>query len=169
MATIGSLTVTTPSDREIAMARVFDAPRHLVFEALTTPALLKRWLLGPPGWTMTVCELDPKVGGTYRYAWRHADGQEMGMRGVCREVVPPERLVATEEFDQAWYPGQAVVTQTLIEAGGATTLTITIRYDSRETRDMILKTPMATGVAQSYDRLAEMLASAATASGRVGR
>src|ERR1700682_5970327 len=103
-----SLKVTTPSDREIAVTRVFDAPRKLVFEALITPALLKRWLLGPPGWTMTVCELDPKVGGAYRYVWRKDDGTEMRVGGVIREIVPPDRLVATEKFDQSWYPGEAV-------------------------------------------------------------
>jgi uncharacterized protein YndB with AHSA1/START domain len=159
MTTIGKLTVSTHGDREVEVTRVFDAPRHLVYEALTTPALLKRWLLGPPGWTMTECEIEPKIGGAYRYAWRHTDGQTMGMRGICTEVVPPERLVATEHFDQPWYPGEALVSQTLVESDGRTTLTMIIRYDSRETRDMVLKTPMASGMAAGYDRLEELLAS----------
>lgn len=153
-----TLQVTTPSDREIAMTRVFNAPRRLVFDALTRPELLKRWLLGPPGWEMVVCELDPKVGGAYRYVWRReSDGSSMGMGGVLREFVPPERLVATEKFDQAWYPGEALVTQVLVEQGGQTTLTVTILYESQETRDGVLRSPMEEGVAASYDRLAELL------------
>jgi uncharacterized protein YndB with AHSA1/START domain len=81
MKNTGTLKVTTPSEREIAMTRVFDAPRHLVFDALTKPELLKRWFSGP-GWSLVVCEIDLKVGGAYRYVWRGPDGTEMGMRGV---------------------------------------------------------------------------------------
>src|SRR6267143_6040370 len=89
-----TLQVTTPSDREIAMTRVFNAPRHLVFDALTKPELVKQWLLGPPGWTMPVCEIDLRAGGQYRYVWRkESTGTEMGMGGVFREVVRPEKLV----------------------------------------------------------------------------
>ena len=154
-----TLRITTPTDREIAMTRVFDAPRHLVFEALTKPELVRRWLLGPPGWSMPVCEIDLKVGGAYRYVWRRdKDGSEMGMGGVFREVVPSERLVATEKFDQAWYPGEAVSTTVLTEQDGRTTLTNTVLYESREARDGVLKSGMETGVARSYDRLAELLA-----------
>src|SRR4029450_7347752 len=103
-----TLQVTTPSDREIAMSREFDAPRHLVYEGLTTPELLKRWLLGPDGWSLVVCDLDLRVGGRYRYVWkRDRDGFEMGMGGVYREVVPNERIVSTEGFADAWYPGGA--------------------------------------------------------------
>jgi uncharacterized protein YndB with AHSA1/START domain len=155
----GALRVTTPTDREIALTRVFDAPRKLVFEALTRPELLKRWLLGPPGWSMPVCEIDLKVGGSFRFVWRKDDGTEMGMGGVYREVVPPSRLVHTEAFDQSWYPGQALVTTVLVEQAGKTTLTSTILYESREARDAVLKSPMESGVAQSYDRLAKLLAS----------
>jgi len=140
------------------MTRVFQAPRALVFEAFIRPDLLQRWLLGPPGWSMPVCEVDPKVGGTYRYLWRHADGQEMGMRGVFREVVPPARIVHTECFDQPWYPGEALITSTFTEQHGTTTLLVTIRYESRETRDSVLKSGMARGVGASYDRLADVLA-----------
>jgi len=158
MTTAGTLQITTPTDREIAMTRVFDAPRRLVFDALTRPELLKRWLLGPPGWEMVVCEIEPKVGSSYRYEWRReSDGSSMGMGGVLREVVVPERLVATEKFDQAWYPGEATVTQVLVEQGGKTTLTVTVRYESQEIRDGVLKSPMEQGVAASYDRLAELL------------
>lgn len=154
-----SLKVTTPSDREIAVTRVFDAPRKRVFDALTKPELIRRWLLGPPGWTMVICEIDPKVGGAYRYVWRNQDGTEMGMGGVIREIVPPERLVATEKFDQSWYPGEALDTQVLVEHGGKTTLTITVLYESKEARDAVLETPMTQGMGASYDRLEEMLAS----------
>jgi len=154
----GNLKVTTPSDREIAMTRVFDAPRHLVFRALTTPELVQKWLLGPPGWTMPVCEMDLRVGGAYRFLWRGADGAEMGTRGVFREIAPPERFVATEQFDKPWYPGEALVTYLLVEQGGKTTLTLTVLYASREARDGVLKSGMERGVAMSYDRLAELLA-----------
>jgi len=158
----GTLKVATPSDREIVMTRVFDAPRHLVWEAMTRPELVQRWLFGPPGWSMPVCEIDLRVGGNYRYLWRHdSDGHQMGMRGIYREVVPPERLVATESFDESWYPGEALDTWVLVEQGGRTTITLTVLYESREARDAVLKTPMADGVAAGYDRLAEMLASGA--------
>jgi uncharacterized protein YndB with AHSA1/START domain len=161
MENTGGLKVTTRGDREIAMTRVFDAPRRMVFDALTKPELVRKWLLGPPGWTMPVCEIDARVGGAYRFLWRGADGTEMGSRGVCREILPPERFVATERFDDAWYPGEALVTYALVEEGGKTTLTLTVLYESREARDAVLKTPMEKGVAMSYDRLAEMLASPA--------
>jgi uncharacterized protein YndB with AHSA1/START domain len=157
MKTTGTLKVTTPTDREIVMTRVFDAPCNLVFEALTQPELLKRWLFGPPGWSMAVCEIDLRVGGAFRYVWRGPDGTEMGMGGVYREIVVPERIVATEKFDEAWYPGEAVGTIVLVENGARTTLTQTVRYESREARDAVLKTPMEQGVAMGYDRLAELL------------
>ena len=155
----GNLKVTTPSDREIAMTRVFDARRHLVFRALTTPELVQKWLLGPPGWTMPVCEMDLRVGGAYRFLWRGTDGAEMGTRGVFREIAPPERFVATEQFDKPWYPGEALVTYLLVEQGGKTTLTLTVLYASREARDGVLKSGMERGVAMSYDRLADLLTS----------
>jgi uncharacterized protein YndB with AHSA1/START domain len=154
-----TLTMTTPSDREIAMTRAFDAPRELVFEALTKPELIKRWLLGPDGWSMPVCEVDLRVGGKYRYVWRRdKDGTEMGMGGVFSEIVPPERIVHTERFDQAWYPGEAVVTSTLVEQGGRTTLTTTMLMESKDARDEVLRSGMESGVKRSYDRLAELLA-----------
>ena len=158
MTNTGTLKVTTPTDREIVMTRVFEAPRRLVFDGLTKPELLKRWFFGPPGWSLVVCEIDLKVGGGYRYVWRDQKGTEMGMRGVFRDIVPPERIVQTEAFEQSWYPGEAVGTIVLVEQGGKTTLTLTMLYESRETRDAVLKTPMEKGVAMGYDRLAELLA-----------
>src|SRR5216684_5334302 len=121
-----TLQVTTPSEREIAMTRVFDAPRKLVFDALTKPELLKRWLGVFGGWSLAVCEIDLKVGGTYRYVWRKSDGTEMGMGGVYREIVRPERIVCTEVFDVPWYAGDARDTTVLVEKGGKTTLTTTV-------------------------------------------
>ena len=157
---MGTLKLTTPSDREIAMTRVFDAPRQLVFDAHTKPDLVRQWLLGPPGWSMPVCEMDVWVGGKYRYVWRHdREGTEMGMGGVYREIVAPERIVNTEKFDESWYPGEAVDTLVLVEQRGKTTLTLTVRYESWEARDAVLKSGMESGVAASYDRLAELLAS----------
>ena len=164
MTTPGGLQVTMPSDREIAMTRVFDAPRRMVFEAHTKPELVKRWLLGPPGWSMPVCEIDLRVGGAYRYVWRReSDGTTMGMGGVYREIVVPERIVSTERFDDAWYPGEAVGALVLVERGKQTTVTQTVTYQSREARDGVLKSGMEQGVAASYDRLAGLLASTAKA------
>ena len=155
----GALKVTTPSDREIVMTREFEAARHLVFDALVKPELLARWLTGPPGWTMPVCEVDQRVGGKYRYVWRNEDGTQMGTGGVFREISPPHRIVATEKFDEAWYPGEALVTYALVEKDGKTTLTLAIQYESREARDAALKSGMEKGVAMSYDRLEEILKS----------
>lgn len=152
-----SLKVTTPSDREIAMSRVFDAPRDLVFDAYSKPELLKRWLGVQRGWSLAVCEVDLRVGGAYRYVWRGPNREDMGMRGVFREVVRPERIVATEKFDESWYPGEAVSTMTLVERSGRTTLTLTVRYESQAARDAVLKTPMAEGVGAGFDKLAELL------------
>jgi uncharacterized protein YndB with AHSA1/START domain len=161
MQNAGTLKVTTPTDREIVLTRVFDAPRRLVFDALTKPELLKRWLVGPPGWSMVVCEIDLKVGGSYRYAWRNADGTEMGMHGVYREIIPPERIVNTETFDFGCdaQSGEAVGTAILTERDGRTTLTTTVLYPSKEARDATIASGMEHGVAAGYDRLAEILAS----------
>ena len=159
MTEMGTLQLTTPSEREIVMSRVFDAPRNLVFDAWTKPELLERWLGVRGGWSMVVCEVDLRVGGAYRFVWRGLDGAEMGMGGVYREIVSPERLVATESFDDPWYPGEAIDTTVLVEEGGKTTVTTTVLYESEEIRDAVLESGMARGVAESYDMLAEYLAS----------
>ena len=155
-----SLKVTTRGDREIVMTRVFNAPRRLVFEAMTQAALLQHWLLGPPGWLMVVCENDLKVGGVFRHVWRRSDGTEMAMRGIYREVVPPERIVRTERFDLGCdaQAGEQLATLVLTEQDGRTTLTLTVLYPSKEARDATLASGMEHGVAASYDRLAELLA-----------
>lgn len=152
-------TYTTPSDREIAVTRVFDAPRRLVFEAHTKPEHLKNWMLGPDGWTMPVCEIDLRPGGMWHFVWRRADGSEMEMRGVYREVVPPEKLVSTESWGGDW--PETTNTLTLSEQDGKTTLTITILYPSKEARDAVLNTGMKDGMNQSFERLAEYLHSLA--------
>jgi uncharacterized protein YndB with AHSA1/START domain len=154
-----TLKLEARGDREIVMTRFFNAPRRLVFDAFSKPELVRQWLLGPPGWSMPVCEIDFRVGGHYRYLWRHADGNEMGMGGVYQEIVVPERIVATERFDQSWYPGEGLGTIALVEQGGKTLMTQTMLYESREAREVVLKSPMEQGVVASYDRLENVLAS----------
>jgi uncharacterized protein YndB with AHSA1/START domain len=153
------LTVTTPSDREIAMARTFNAPRELLFKAYTTPELLKRWLYGPEDWRMIDCEIDLKVGGAIRWAWRHQDGGSMGLRGVYREIAAPGKLVFTELFDDDWTGGETLVTMTFIENAGKTTVTQSILYSSKAARDGALKSGMEDGMAVGYDRLEALLPS----------
>ena len=150
--------VTTPSDQEILIERAFHAPRQLVFDAFTKPELVRRWLLGPGDWTMPVCEIDLRVGGAYRYVWRKAGVRDMGMGGEFREIVAPERLVATEKFDDAWYPGEAVTTTGFLEDGPVTKTAITVRYESQEARDVARRSGMERGMAAGYDRLEALLA-----------
>src|SRR5262245_56965603 len=158
------LQITAVGDRELAITRAFAAPRRLVFDAFTRPELVRRWLLGPPGWSMPVCEIDLRVGGRYRYVWRRDNGGgEMGVSGEYREIVVPERIVATERFDEAWYPGEALGTVALREDGGRTHMVQTLRYESRAARDAVLASPMESGVVASYDRLAQLLPGAAGA------
>jgi len=154
-----SFTVSTPSDREIQVTRDFHAPRRLVFDAFTRPDLVRRWLLGPPGWTMPVCEIDLRVGGAYRYVWRKEGEKDMGMGGVFRDIVPSERLVATERFDDAWYPGEALDTTVFVEDGAITRITITVLYQSREARDTARRSGMEHGMAAGYNRLEDVLSS----------
>jgi len=156
---MSTLKITTPSDREIAMTREFNAPRQLVWDAHTKPELVRKWLLGPPGWSMPVCNIDLRVGGSYRYEWRNdKDGTTMAMGGTYKEVKPIERIVQTEKFDDPWYDGEATGTMVLKEQGGKTILTTTVRYASQAVRDSVIKSGMTTGVEQSFDRLeAEVL------------
>jgi uncharacterized protein YndB with AHSA1/START domain len=149
--------VTTPTEREIVLRREFDAPRPLVFEAWTTPELLMRWY-GARGWNLVECEIDLRVGGRWRFVSRGPDGARMGQSGVYRGVVPPERLVLTEVFDDQSYPGESLITHVFVEEHGRTTLTSTVLYPSREARDIVLRYPMACGLAQGYRRLAGVLA-----------
>jgi uncharacterized protein YndB with AHSA1/START domain len=155
------LIVSTPSDREIALRRSFDAPRALVWKAYTTPDLVKRWLGAFGDWSLEVCEMDLRPGGSYRWVWRKAGGGQMGVRGIFMEVVAPERIVSTEQFDDPWYEGEGQVTATFVEDRNKTTLTLKIRYISKAVRDSVLKSPMEHGVAASYDKLAEVVAALA--------
>ncbi|MBI2689178.1 MAG: SRPBCC family protein [Acidobacteria bacterium] len=153
------MTLTAKGDNEILVTRVFNAPRRFVFEAFTKPELIRRWLFGPPGWSMVVCETELRVDAPYRYVWRHEDGRQMGMSGKLVEFVMDEKLVSTEKFDEPWYPGEAMSTVLLEETNGVTTLTQTIIYESKEIRDAVMKTPMEQGMAMGYDRLEELVAS----------
>ena len=155
-----SFKVSTPSDNEILVTRDFDASPATVFDAFTRPELVRRWLLGPPGWTMPQCDIDLRVGGTYRYVWRSdTDGAQMGMGGTFREVVAHERLVATERFDDAWYPGEALDTTTFTAVDGHTRVTISILYESQAARDTARRSGMDHGMAAGYDRLESLLQS----------
>ena len=165
MKNTGTLKVSAPTDREIVLTRVFDAPRRMVFDAFTKPELLKRWF-GPRGWSLVVCEVDLRVGGGFRFVLRGPDGKDMGMRGVYREIAAPERSVHTESFDD--YPGESEVTAVWVEQGGKTTLTATVLYPSKEVRDAVIQSGMEHGAAESYDKLAELLASPETRSMETG-
>jgi uncharacterized protein YndB with AHSA1/START domain len=152
------LQISTPSDREVMITREFDAPRELVFDCHTKPELVRRWLLGPPGWTMPVCDIELKVGGRYRYVWRGPNGEEMGMGGTFREIVRPERLASTELFDEDWTGGETQVRTEFSERGGRTTSTVTVVYASKEAREGALATGMTDGMEAGYQRLDELLA-----------
>ncbi len=169
MGPLEGLQVESRGEREIVMSRAFAAPRALVFDALTKPALLKRWLGVFGEWTMPICEVDLRVGGAFRYGWQGANGTTMGMRGVYREIDPPARLVATEVFDESWYPGEAVDTMELFERDGTTTLVMTVLYESREARDAVLASGMERGLAAGYDSLARVLGSLQTRETAAGR
>jgi uncharacterized protein YndB with AHSA1/START domain len=151
----GSTTFTTPSDREVVMTRVVDARRSLVWEAWTNPEHVHNWLLGPEGWTMPVCEIDLRPGGTWHFVWRQSDGTEMEMRGEYREIAPPERLVSTESWGGDW--PETLNTLVLSEEDGKTTITQTTLYPSKEARDAALQTGMTDGASVTFDRLAQYL------------
>ena len=150
-------TFTTPSDREIQMTRVVDAPRRLVFDAWTKPEHVRQWMLGPDGWSMPVCEIDLRPGGSWHFVWRREDGSEMEMRGVYKEIEPPERIVNTESWGADW--PETLNTMVLTEEDGKTTITCTMLYPSKEARDAALQTGMKDGASKSFDRLAAYLRS----------
>jgi uncharacterized protein YndB with AHSA1/START domain len=151
--------ITLPTDREVKVTRSFKAARPLLYRAYTEPALLQRWLLGPPGWSMPVCEMDVRVGGRYRWRWRSdTDGSEFGFAGTFREVTPPSRLVHTEAYDPgtvayAYPQSEALVSVTFTEDSGITTVTTLIDYGSKDARDAAVATGMTDGMEQSYQLL----------------
>ncbi|MEX0784657.1 MAG: SRPBCC family protein [Dehalococcoidia bacterium] len=152
-----TLQVTTPNDREIVITRDFNARPALVFDAHTKPELVKRWMFGPDGWSFSVCDIDLRVGGKYRFVWRKGD-EEMGMGGTYRDIARPERLVSSELFDEDWTGGETLNTMLLTEMGGGTRLTTTLLYSSKEARDGALQSGMDEGMAAGYDRLDAILA-----------
>jgi uncharacterized protein YndB with AHSA1/START domain len=163
MTTIDKAQVTLPSDSEVKVVRSFRAPRTIVYRAYTEPQLLQRWLLGPPGWSLPVCEMDVRVGGSFRWQWQSdEDAQQFGFSGTFREVQPPARLVHTEAYDPGTvgggYPGEpALVTVTFLEQGGLTTVTTVIDFGSKEARDGAVATGMTDGMEQSYQLLDRIL------------
>ena len=158
-STIATLTVTTPSDREVRITRFFNAPCAMVFDCWTVPELLKGWLHGPEGWRLETCEIDLVVGGAARYVWRHRDGQAMGMSATYQEIIRPTRIVASELFDEDWTSGETLGTVVFTEASGKTLLTQTVLYASQAARDGALGTGMTSGMADSYAQLDAFLAS----------
>jgi uncharacterized protein YndB with AHSA1/START domain len=162
--TVEKAQVTLPSDREVQVTRSFKAPRALVYRAYTEPALVQRWLLGPPGWTMPVCEMDVRPGGRFRWRWRSDDGRnEFGFAGTYRDVQPPSRIVHTEAYDPGTiggqYPGEeALITVTFEEERGVTTMTTLMDFKSKDARDAAVSTGMTGGMEQSYQLLDGLLA-----------
>ncbi len=161
--TLEKAQVTLPSDREVQVTRSFKAARPLVYRAYTEPALVQRWLLGPPGWSMPVCEMDVRVGGSYRWRWRSdKDASEFGFVGTFREVQPPLRLVHTEAYDpgslaDGFPQNEALVTVTFSDDDGFTTVTTLIDFGSKEARDAAVATGMTDGMEQSYQLLDGLL------------
>ena len=165
MSNAKTLNLATPSDTDIVMTRVFDAPRGLVFDAYTRPAMLRGWL-GGAEWTIDVCEVDLRVGGGYRWTWHNPKGKQIGERGTYRELVPDVRIVAVSAFDEPWYPGNCVETIAFASEGDATVLTTTLRYDTRAARDIALGAGLTSGVTESYERLDAVLVTSAHAESR---
>ena len=154
------LSLKTPSETQVEVTRSFDSPVALVWRALSEPELVRRWLLGPPGWTMPVCQSDFRVGGAYEYGWRSAEGeQEFGFVGEFREIEPNSRIVHTERTPGVTPEGsETLVTITFREGAGGTNLVTAIEYPSSEGRDAALASGMEAGMESSYRKLDELLA-----------
>ena len=151
------LTITLPSDREIAITRSFKAPADLIFDCWTIPALIRRWL-GPSDWVFTTCEFDARVGGKWRFVTRGPNGMEMGSSGEVLELDRPNWIKTNEIYDMDWTGGQTIVTNRISEESGITTSVVTILYASKEARDGARATPMAEGMEMGFKRLEELLA-----------
>lgn len=154
-AKVGVTAYTTPSDREVVINRVVDAPRDLVWKVWTSPEHISNWMSGRKGWTMPICEMDLRPGGKWRYVWRMPDGGEMTLSGEVREVVPPSRLVSTERWGPEW--PETLNTVSLTEARDQTTITITVLYPSKDARDAALKSGMKDGMDISFASLEALL------------
>ena len=147
------------TERAITVSRSFKAPRQKVFDYLTQAEFIKQWMLGPPGWTMVVCEIDLQLAGKYHYVWQqNSDGQRLGLGGVFRVVKSPEVFAAYEKYDEPWHAGQCFVTTALGVKNDETILLTTMQYESKEIRDSVLKTPMLNGLVTHYDNLTKLLA-----------
>lgn len=169
MITAG-LKVTTPTDTTIVMTRTFNAPRPLVWDAMTNPDLVQRWMFCPPGWSWAECEMDVRVGGTYRWAWNGPDGQvALTIRGVHREVNPPSKIVHTERMEMgagaggcgpeggSGEPWELLATLELAERNGVTFMTMTLAFGTKEARDGALASGMEQGMEMGYQQLDAML------------
>ena len=154
-AKTGVTSFSTPSDTQVRFSRVVAASKDLTFEVYTKPEHLQKWLRGPEGWTMPICEMEPRSGGSWRYGWRKSDGAEMIMGGIVKEFVPNERLVTTERWGPEW--PETLNTVEFTESGGFTTITTTVTYPSKEARDAAIETGMMDGMEASYARLDELL------------
>ena len=153
--------VTTPNDREIVMTRTFNADRARVFRAFTEPELIRRWLLGPDGVSMPLCEVDLRPGGRFHYRWRHDEsGWERGLIGTFRDVEAPARIVYREDHDEEGNEGDATVTTTFVEHNGVTTVTMSMCFDSRELRDKAMESGQVEGTRMCFDRLADVVLNA---------
>jgi uncharacterized protein YndB with AHSA1/START domain len=159
METPGKLSIATPSDTELVISREFDAPRQLVFEAMSKHELLKRWFHGPEGWWLVECEVEPRVGGGFRWLGRGPDDAAMAARGVYREIAPPERVVNSQTFDFGCngQTGEQLVSAVLIECYDRTTMTMTVKFPSMEALNETLSSGMAMGLSATYDRLKSVL------------
>jgi uncharacterized protein YndB with AHSA1/START domain len=154
-AKVGVTAYATPSDREVVITRVVDAPRDLVWKAWTSPEHIRQWMLGRPGWTMPVCEMDLRPGGKWRYVWRQPNGADMTLSGAVREVAPPARLVTTERWGPEW--PETLNTMALTESRGLTTITLTVLYPSKAARDAALQTGMKEGMELTFGNLDALL------------
>ena len=152
------LDFSLPGVLQIRLKRIFDAPRARVFEALTRPDLLKRWVIRSSGWSIVSCEVDLEVGGAYRFVWIGPGNVIMGMHGVYREILAPERLVSIEFFDEDWPGGEVVSMLSLSEAGGRTALAQSVFYPTRESRDAAVDCGLEQSMAASYSLLDDLLA-----------
>lgn len=151
----GVTSYSTPTDTQIVVTRVVSASRRIVFAAYTEPRHLQQWLLGPEGWSMPVCEFEPRAGGRWRYVWRKENGNEMEMSGEVREFVPMERVVTTERWGPEW--PETVNRVEFTESAGQTTITLTITYPSKAARDMAAQTGMKGGMDVSFARLDQLV------------